>query len=92
MNFVRNPRSADMRNFAMMSSSAGPETGKSGLDLGALGIGPAEVSGGVSSSGSEAGAGDLSKTNELLQELVDAVRKQRSSSLPVGGPLVYADR
>jgi hypothetical protein len=35
---------------------------------------------------------DLSKTNELLQQLIDAVRKQRGSSLPIGGPSVYPDR
>jgi hypothetical protein len=35
---------------------------------------------------------DLSKTNELLRQLVDAVKKQRDASLPVGGQSVYPDR
>jgi hypothetical protein len=48
----------------------------------------------VSHSGSSASTGslDLSKTNELLQQLLDAVRKQRGASLPPGGLPVYPDR
>ena len=46
--------------------------------------------GGASARGVE--SADLSKTNELLQQLLDAVRSQRDSALPVGGPAVYSCR
>jgi hypothetical protein len=88
---VRNPLSADLRNFSM-ANLAGPDNGGTASGLGDAGASQAEPSVGSSPSMSEGGAIDLSRTNELLQQLVDAVRKQRSSSLPVGGPSVYSDR
>ncbi len=48
-----------------------------------------------SNNSGDGGATDLSKTNELLQQIVDAVRKQQSGGgtpLPAGGPSVYAER
>jgi hypothetical protein len=88
---VRNPRSDDLRNDSW-SMSGGSDKGSVDLGSGSLESGPTEASSGFSASASEGGSIDLSKTNELLQQLVDAVRKQQSSSLPIGGPLVYADR
>ncbi len=50
---------------------------------------------GSNSGGDGGSAMDLSKTNELLQQIVDAVRKQQGGSgtpLPASGPSVYAER
>lgn len=55
------------------------------------GMGP--VGGSAASSGS--GGVDMTRTNELLQQIVDALRKQASrsnASLPGGGNLVYSER
>jgi hypothetical protein len=89
--FVRNPLSSELRDFSMASptpagkgdsSSDGGDAGESRLD---------RAAGGSSSPQAET-SGDLSKTNELLGQLIDAFRKQRGSSLPPGGPSVYPDR
>jgi hypothetical protein len=88
---VRNPLSEDLRNFSMVNLS-GSESGDPASSLGASDHGKAEASAGQSPSMSEGGAVDLTRTNDLLQQLIDAVRKQRSSSVPVGGSSVYPDR
>jgi hypothetical protein len=90
-NVVRNPLSAELRNFSM-ASAAQPEHGGMAQGQGGIGTSPGENSFGATTSSQGGASIDLSKTNELLQQLVDAVRKQRGSSLPVGGPSVYPDR
>ncbi len=91
MSFVRNPLSSELKDFSL-SGPALPGQGGSASDQGGIGKGPGEpASGGATSPQGEA-SGDLSRTNELLQQLIDAVRKQRGSSLPPGGPSVYPDR
>ena len=87
MNLVRNPLSTDLMNSAMAGSSTGGQ-GPASSNPGGL----AQATPGGSPSLQDQGPGDLSKTNELLQQLLDAVRKQRGSSLPAGGPAVYSDR
>jgi hypothetical protein len=87
MSFVRNPLSSGLADFSM-SGPALPDQGGSASDQGGLGN-PAS---GGSTSPPVGNSGDLSRTNELLQQLIDAVRKQRGSSLPTGGPSVYPDR
>jgi hypothetical protein len=95
MTFVRNPLSSGLRNFAISGPTL-PGQGDSTSDPGGIGKGPGDpASGGpttASASPQAGGSGDLSRTNELLQQLIDAVRKQRGSSLPPGGPSVYPDR
>ncbi len=92
---VRTPPSDGLRNVALATATptvgggvAPPDLGRSGPDA----AGP--FSGAASSQPSASGgaAVDLSRTNELLQQLLDAVRRQRVGSLPAGGPSVYADR
>jgi hypothetical protein len=91
MTSVRNPLSSELRNISMTSptmaagigASSGPDRIESSPGRDAFGA----------AASSQAGASvDLSRTNELLQQLVEAVRKQRGSSLPTGGPSVYPDR
>jgi hypothetical protein len=90
-NFVRNPLSADLRNSSMASSSP-TEEGTSLPGHGGSGRNSGEDLFGATSASQEGGSLDLSKTNELLQQLVDAVSKQSGSCLPIGGPSVYPDR
>ncbi len=88
---VRNPQSNDLRNLTMtMPTGPDPEGMPSGV--GTQDFTLAESSAGQGFSGTDGGSLDLSRTNELLQQLVDAVRKQQGSSLPVGGPSVYPGR
>jgi len=91
MNFVRNPLSTDVTDYSL-SGPEFPGQGGTTSDQGGMG----HVSGNLASGGATAPqggtSGDLSRTNELLQQLIDAVRKQRGSSLPPGGPSVYPDR
>jgi hypothetical protein len=88
---VRNPLSEDLRNFSMANLS-GTESGGLASSLGASDHGEAEASVGQSPSISEGGSVDLTRTNDLLQQLIDAVRKQRGATVPVGGSSVYPDR
>ena len=53
---------------------------------------PGEPSPGGASMPQGGGTVDLSKTNELLRQLVDVVKKQGDVSLPVGGQSVYPVR
>ena len=89
--FVRNPLSSELRSLSLASSAPTGETSRSS-DRDGKGRGSLEDSFGQAASSQGAASIDLSKTNELLQQLIDAVRKQRGSSLPVGGPSVYSDR
>ena len=88
---VRNPLSADLKNLSLAGS---PSSEASGLSPGRGGTGRESVddSFGQATSSQGGTAVDLSKTNELLQQLIDAVRKQRGSSLPIGGPPAYPER
>ena len=86
MGFVRNPMASDMRGLSS-SGPAGPASGHGGMGQGA-----ADFAGGGSPSSQSGNSVDLSKTNELLQQLIDAVRKQSDSSLPAGGRSVYPER
>jgi hypothetical protein len=63
-----------------------------GLDATGAGVGSAQPSFGGSAMPQGGGTIDLSKTNELLRQLVDAVKQQRDGSLPVGGQSVYPGR
>ncbi len=90
-NFVRNPLSADLRNSSI-ASSAPTEGGTSPAGQGGLGRNSGEDLFGATSASHDGASLDLSKTNELLQQLVDAVRMQSGSCLPNGGPSVYPDR
>jgi hypothetical protein len=91
MNFVRSPLSADLRNHSMASPSL-PEGGAPPDGQGGSGRSPAEDRFDTTSSSHEGASIDLSKTNELLQQLVDAVRNQGGSFLPTGSPSVYPGR
>ena len=91
MSFIRNPLSADLRNFSMASPVL-PERNGGPSDHGGMGISSNQNAFGAAATQQGGSSIDLSKTNELLQQLVDAVRKQRASSLPVGGPSFYPDR
>jgi hypothetical protein len=89
---IRNPRSDVYRNFST-DNIAGSGEGIGGSIAEVPSVGEAGVADGLAAgSTSEGGTIDLSRTNELLQQLVDAVRKQRGLPLPVGGPAVYPDR
>ena len=88
--FVRNPASSDLRAM----SQAGPgQSAQVGSALRA-GYGQSTVDPGPDGSASPQGgpAVDLSRTNELLQQLIDAVRKPRGGSLPLGGASIYPER
>jgi hypothetical protein len=91
MSFVRNPLSSEFRNLSLsgpaLQGQGGPASDRRGIEKGA-----GDPPSGGSSSSQDGAAVDLSRTNELLQQLIDAVRKQRGSSLPPGGPSVYPDR
>jgi len=64
-----------------------PKFGGSGSDSGG------DAPGSSGSTPSQAGGAiDLSKTNELLQQILEAVRRQRDPALPAGGSSVYAGR
>ena len=63
-----------------------------GLDPTEGGMGPGEPSFGGAAMPQGGGTLDLSRTNELLRQLLDAVKKQRDASLPVGGQSVYPGR
>jgi hypothetical protein len=88
---VRNPLSADLKNSSM-AGSAPTEEGASLPGHGGSGRNSGEDLFGATSASHEGASLDLSKTNELLQQLVDAVSKQSGSCLPIGGPSVYPDR
>jgi hypothetical protein len=90
-NFVRNPLSTELRDFSL-SGPAYPGQGGPASDQSGIGNGSGDPASGGASSPQSGPSGDLSRTNELLQQLIDAVRKQRGSSLPTGGPSVYPDR
>lgn len=91
------PYSVDVRDSTAMSTAFGPVlSGSAGLDHGdpsafpAIGgqpsasLGPWSVSGGPESSDEGDGQWpDLSRTNDLLQQLLDKVRKGRPSFLPL---------
>lgn len=91
MSLVRNPLSSEFRDFSLSGPTA-PVQGGPVPDQGGMGRGPVDLTSGASSSPQGGTSIDLSRTNELLQQLIDAVRKQRGSSLPPGGPSVYPDR
>ena len=88
---VRYPLSSDLRNFSLAST---PHQGGTGPFPDQVGKGREfdDDSFGRTTSPQGGTSIDLSKTNELLQQLIDAVRKQRGSALPIGGPSVYPDR
>ena len=87
---------------AAMSSLAMASPGVSDGGVMGMGNGSFDVGDGnglrfdsTAAAGSGGATMDLSKTNELLQQLVDAVRKQLDTNgtpLPTGGPSVYAER
>ncbi len=88
---VRGPLTAGLRDLSMASPDF-PGARRAEAVPGGIGSAPAGAGFGETS-GPQGGASiDLSKTNELLQQLVDAVRKQRGGPLPAGGPSVYPDR
>jgi hypothetical protein len=91
INFVRSPLSTGLRDFSL-SGPAFPIQGGPATDQGGIGKGPSDPASGGTSAPQGGASGELSKTNELLQQLIDAVRKQRGSSLPPGGHSVYPDR
>lgn len=91
MNLVRNPLSSELRNFSM-ANSAPPENLTSPVGQGGMRRSAGEDVSGAMPSSQEGSSMDLSKTNELLRQLVDAVRKQSGTSLPIAGPSVYAIR
>ena len=87
---------AAMSSLAMASPGV-PDGGMTGMGNGSFDVGGGNGLGFDSTAAAGGGGAtmDLSKTNELLQQLVDAVRKQRdanSAPLPTGGPAVYAER
>ncbi len=90
---VRNFRSDDLKKLALASPS--PTRGGGAPSDSGQG-GPASPDRGfdaaASSQAQGAGAVDLSRTNELLQQLIDAVRRQGGPSMPAGGPAVYPGR
>lgn len=89
---VRNPFASGLRNLSPADPGfPGAGGASSGLDATGIGSGPGEHAFGGANSPGGASA-DLSKTNDLLRQLIDAVRRQRDASLPVGGPSVYPDR
>ena len=91
MSFVRNPLSTGFRDLS--PSGPGPrDQGGPAPDRGGIGSDSVDAAPGGSASPPGGSTVDLSRTNELLQQLIDAVRKQRGSSLPPGGPPVYPDR
>ena len=92
MSFIRNPLSADLRNRSMASPALPESRGNPSSHGGGMGISADQNAFGSTTSPQGGSSIDLSKTNELLQQLVDAVRKQRGSSLPIGGPSVSSDR
>ena len=91
MSFVRNPLSREFKDFSM-SGPAPTGQGGASSDRGGIGQEPGEAAPNGSISPDGGMSGDFSRTNELLQQLIDAVRRQRGSSLPPGGPPVYPDR
>ncbi len=88
---VRNPLSADPGRFALAGPTPSSQDGPASIQRG---IGASQADPAPGSSGSSQGgfSADLTRTNELLQQLIDVVRKQRGSSLPSGGPSVYPER
>ena len=68
----------------------GASSGFGGPGFG-LGFGPGGDASGSPHSQPEGGM-DLSKTNELLEQLLEAVRSRRDAALPGGGPSVYSGR
>jgi len=91
MTFVRNPLSSGFADFSE-SSQGSPAPGESAPGQAGFGQGAGFSSTGGASSPQAGTSTDLSRTNELLQQLLDAVRKQQVSYLPSGGPSVYPDR
>ena len=90
MSLVRNPLSSDLRDFSMARPLPEGGSGTSSERAGMRNSG--ENAFGQANSQHGGTPVDLSKTNELLQQLIDVVRKQRGSSLTIGGPSVYTDR
>ena len=91
MSFVRNPLSSGFRSDSLSGSTfSGP--GDSTSNPGGFGRSLDNPASAGSTTPQGGASGDLSRTNELLQQLIDAVRKQRGPSLPPGGPSVYSDR
>ena len=88
---VRNPLSADPGRFAMAGPAPASQNGPASIRSG-IGAGPVDPASGSLGSPQGGTTVDLTRTNELLQQLLDAVRKQRSSSLPSGGRSVYPER
>ena len=90
-NLVRNPLSAELRNFSL-ANPAPPENGSALAGQDGMKSSAGETAFGAMSWSPEGSSIDLSKTNELLQQLLDAVRKQSSSFLPISGPSAYLNR
>ena len=90
-NLVRNPLSPEFRSFSM-ANPAPHETMAAAGDEGSTQRGARDEGFGAVLAAQDSSSLDLSKTNELLQQLVDVVRKQASSSLPISGPSMYPDR
>ncbi len=93
---IRAPISVGPRGLS--AADSGP-TGGGGMATGPGQSGPGGDAAGVGAFGSSASTpapagvpADLSKTNELLQQLLDAVRRQRDSALPAGGSSIYPGR
>jgi hypothetical protein len=63
-----------------------------GLEATGAWAGSAQPSFGGSAMPQGGGTIDLTKTNELLRQLVDLVKQRRDASLPVGGQSVYPGR
>jgi hypothetical protein len=90
---VRNPLASGMGHFSTAPQDLpGPGAQGAGLEATGAGAGSGSTSFGGASMSQRGESTDLSKTNDLLRQLVDAVKKQRDASLPVGGQSVYPGR
>jgi len=86
------PRDLSRPRSGLSGDSGGtaPDFGGFGFNSGGDAPGPSGSSG--SAAPPVGGPIDLSKTNELLQQLLEAVRGQRETTLPAGGSSVYSGR
>jgi hypothetical protein len=90
---VRNPFGSGLSHSSTAPQDF-PGTGArgAGLEATGTGVGSGEPSFGGAATSQGGQTIDLSKTNELLRQLLDAAKKQRDASLPVGGQSVYPGR
>lgn len=81
--------------FGLFGGETSRPTGLDSMSVGRPSVDGSWGPGGASSLGaaeSSPGLGDLSKTNDLLQQLLDAFRRQRGAPLPPSGGSIVADR